>query len=281
VTDDLDDLLRRSLAAEADRIEPADGLRAIRARTVRTRRRWRWRMPALALAGAAAVVAALVAAPSVLPSLSPAPAGRSVAAAPAGPTTIPGAGVVDLPTVWPYGSRAAGFQDAPADQAAGTYGDLTRPDQVAVRFVGSYLGPRGLVATPLGAYQAGLRVQVDRDGRPITSLYLVRVRVGDDAPYVVVDAAAPVGLTLGRVRSVPSSGVFTAGGTVPAGALPPRVQLRAPGADLVLSSAVGEITGTAWRAGLSLPDGTRAATLTAWTADPDGTIRAFASRPLG
>jgi hypothetical protein len=59
------------------------------------------------------------------------------------------------------------------------------------------------------------------------------------------------------------------------------VQLRAPGADLVLSGTVGVVTGTEWSAGLNLPDGTRAATLTAWTVGPDGSVRAFASRPLG
>ncbi|HST64301.1 MAG TPA: hypothetical protein VLM05_03840 [Mycobacteriales bacterium] len=277
--DDLDDLLRRSLAREAEWIEPADGLRAIRARTVRNRGRSRWRVPALALAGAVAVVAALVAAPSLLPRLEPSPAGRPASPA-ASSTRIPGAGVNDLPTVWPYGSRAAGFRNAPADQAAGTYGDLTRPDQVAVRFVGSYLGSRGLVATPLGPWEAGLRMQVNRDGRTISTLYLVRVRVGDDAPYVVVDAEAPLGLTMQPVRSAAAGGVLTVRGTVLPGSLPPRVQVRTAGADPVLSSAVGTVTGTDWEAGLSRPDGTGAA-VTAWVSTPDGAVRAFVSRPLG
>ena len=64
--------------------------------------RARWRTPALALAAGAAVVADLVAAPSVLPTLEPSPATRPAAALPAGPTPIPGAGVDDLRRAWPY-----------------------------------------------------------------------------------------------------------------------------------------------------------------------------------
>jgi hypothetical protein len=279
VTDDLDELLRRSLAAEASRIEPADGLRAIRGR-VRLRHRSRWRVPALALAGAAAVVAALVAAPSLLPTLETAPRPAAGATTP-GPVLIPGAGVNDLPTVWPYGSRAEGFRRAPADQDAGTYGDLTRPDQVAVRFVGSYLGARSLTAVPAGAFQAGLRVEVRRRGQPISLLYLVRVRVGADAPYVVVDATDPAGtLTVDRTPPVPAAGVFTVWGTV-AGEAAPRVELRTPGRPRVLASATAGLVGQRWAADLSRPDGTGAATLAAWVTGPDGSVRAFVSRPLG
>ncbi|HEV7654038.1 MAG TPA: hypothetical protein VGP36_04760, partial [Mycobacteriales bacterium] len=220
-----------------------------------------------------------VAAPAVLPSLSPS---RQQAAGPStaspGPTPIPGAGVNDLTTVWPYGSRGDGFRAAAADQAAGTYGDLTRPDQVATRFVGSYLGSASLSAEPAGAYRAGLRMTVLRLGRPISLVYLVRVRIGDDAPYVVVDAVAPDG-SLGLDPSTPSGGPFTARGTVVPGAVP-RVQLRAPGATPVLSSGRAAVTGDRWSVGLSLPDGTGAAALTAWTVGPDG-VTAFVSRPLG
>ena len=122
---ELEDLLRRSLHAEVEQVEPStEGLRRIRERTVRPAPvRWKWRTPVLVLTGAAAVVAALVAAPSVLPSLTSPPA-RTTAAAPtsAGPTPIPGAGVNDMRTVWPYATRADGFRDAPADQAAGFSG---------------------------------------------------------------------------------------------------------------------------------------------------------------
>ena len=100
--DELEELLRRSLRTEAERVEPAsDGLRRIRARSTRPDRRWaRWRTPALVLAAAGAVVAALAAAPSVLPTLAPAPApSSSVAVAAPGPTPIPGAGVNDVRTV--------------------------------------------------------------------------------------------------------------------------------------------------------------------------------------
>jgi hypothetical protein len=279
---ELDALLRRSLSAEADRIEPAgDGLRLIRERTAPDRGWSRWRVPALVLAGAAAVVAALVAAPSLLPSLPPSshsaaqPSGSA-----SGPTPIPGAGVNDLLTVWPYPNRAEGFRQAGADQTAGTYGDLTRPDQVALRFVGSYVGTRSLSVVSAGAYQAGLRMEVRWRGRPVSLVYVVRVRVGDDAPYVAVDAVAPDGnLTLDRTATVPSSGLLTVRGTVGA-APPPRVQLRTPGRTLVLSETAATVRGNRWSAALSLPDGTRAAAMTAWTVDPGG-VTAFVSRPLG
>lgn len=281
--DDLEGLLRRSLGAEADRIEPAgDGLRRIRERTARTRNWSRWRVPALALAGAAAAVAALVAAPSLLPSLQPSgrPAGAPSAAPTPGSTPIPGAGVNDVRTVWPYGSRAEGFRRAGADEAARTYGDLTKPDQVAVRFVGSYVGTRSLAAVSLGAYLAGLRMEVTRDGVPVSLVYLVRVRVGDDAPYVVVDAEAPASaLTVARVPAVPASGLFVAAGTVAGGAVP-LVQLRAPGQDLVLGEARSAVAGERWSAALSLPGGVPYPVLAAWTEDGGG-VTTFAARPLG
>ena len=214
---ELEELLRQSLRAEAERVEPTgDGLRRIRERTVRPAR-WRWRMPVLVLAGAAAVVAALAAAPSVLPSLSPPPAAGTSAAAPPspGPTPIPGAGVNDMRTVWPYATRADGFRDAPADQAAGTFGNLIKPDQAALRFVATYLGTDSLTARSRGAHLAGIRIEVSRGGTPVSLVYLVRVRVGDDAPYVVVDAAAPDGsLTLDPIPSPPAGAPVTARGTL-------------------------------------------------------------------
>ncbi|HEY6744500.1 MAG TPA: hypothetical protein VI357_02160 [Mycobacteriales bacterium] len=278
---DLDDLLRRALAAEAARVEPGDGLGPIRARTARRVRSGRlgWRAPALALAAAAAAVAALLAAPSLLPALEPAPA-RQPAAAPApGPTPIPGAGVNDLRTVWPYGSRAEGFREAPADQAAGTYGDLTRPDQVAVRFVRSYLPDDSIRARSLGAYRAGLRMQVYFDGKPMTRVYLVRVRVGDDAPYVVVDAESDR-ISIEAQRP-PASGGFNLHGTT-TGSSVAEVRLRAAGSGTTLELADATVTevGSGWIAPFRLPPGSRDVTAAAWAAGPDLSL-SFAARPLG
>jgi hypothetical protein len=279
---ELEELLRRSLRAEAERVEPAgDGLRRIREQTVRPRRGWwRWRTPALVLAGAAAVVAALAAAPSVLPSLTPPPAAGTSAAAlstPA-PTPIPGAGVNDLRTIWPYATRADGFRDAPADQAAGTYGDLTKPDRVALGFVASYLGPDSLTARSRGAHLAGIRIEVSRGGTPISLVYLVRVRVGDDAPYVVVDAQAPDGsLTLDPIPSGPSGGPVTARGTLTRTARL-DLRLRAPGSELTLARTGGPVPAGEWSKRLTPAAG--AAAVTAWTTGPNG-VTAFVSRPLG
>ena len=274
---ELEELLRRSLHAEVEPVEPStDGLRRIRERTVRPARvRWKWRTPVLVLAGAAAVVAALVAAPSVLPSLTSPPA-RTTAAAPTspGPTPIPGAGVNDMRTVWPYATRADGFRDAPADQAAGTYGDLTKPDRVALRFVASYLGPQSLTARSLGAHLAGIGIEVSRAGAPISLVYLVRVRVGDDAPYVVVDAAAPDrSLTLDRTPPVPDGAVI-ARGTIGG---PARLDVRLSGPAGELSRVDRRAAAGAWSQRLT---GTGAAALTAWTTAEKG-VTAFASRPVG
>ena len=273
---ELEELLRRSLHAEVEQVEPStDGLRRIRERTVRPARvRWKWRTPVLVLAGAAAVVAALVAAPSVLPSLtSPV---RTTAAAPTspGPTPIPGAGVNDMRTVWPYATRADGFRHAPADQAAGTYGDLTKPDRVALRFVASSLGPQSLTARSRGAHLAGIGIEVSRAGAPISLVYLVRVRVGDDAPYVVVDAAAPDGsLSLDRARPAPD-GAVTARGTMGG---PARLDVRLSGPAGDLSRVDRPAAAGAWSQHLT---GTGAAAVTAWTTGPTG-VTAFASRPVG
>jgi hypothetical protein len=277
VPTELEELLRRSLHAEVEQVEPStDGLRRIRERTVRPARvRWTWRTPLLVLAGAAAVVAALVAAPSVLPSLTSPPA-RTTAAAPTspGPTPIPGAGVNDMRTVWPYATRADGFRDAPADQAAGTYGDLTKPDRVALRFVASYLGPQSLTARSRGAHLAGIGIEVSRTGTPISLVYLVRVRVGDDAPYVVVDAAAPDGsLTLDRTPPA-RDGAVTARGTIGG---PARLDVRLSGPAGELSRVDRRAAAGAWAQRLT---GTGATAVTAWTTGPTG-VTAFASRPLG
>lgn len=278
---ELEELLRRSLSAEAERIEPgSDGLHRIRERTVRpVRVRWHWRTPALVLAGAVAVVAALAAAPSVLPALTSPPTGTSAAAPTSpGPTPIVAAGVNDMRTVWPYATRADGFRDTPAAQAAGTYGDLTKPDRVALRWVASYLGADSLTARSRGAHLAGIRIEVSRGGTPISLVYLVRVRVGDDAPYVVVDAEAPDGsLTLGQIPTA-SGGPVTASGTL-AGAARLHVQLRAPGRDLILSRVDEPVRAGGWSVHLPVPAGTTAAAVTAWTTGPDG-VTAFVSRPM-
>ena len=145
---ELEALLRQALADEAGRIEPAgDGLRRIRERTRPAGRadRWsRWSTPALALAGAAAVIAAVTVLPRLLPAepmptragragtvrravagrahpdQSPSPRdrrtgrGRPVAdghAADPGPGAVrvrSPAQVADMATIWPYATAATG-----------------------------------------------------------------------------------------------------------------------------------------------------------------------------
>jgi len=315
---DLEALLRQALAEEAGRIEPAgDGLRRIRERTAgaRWRARWsRWSTPALALAGAAAVIAAIAVLPKVVPddggSRPPAaggttsgPAGTATTSptAPAGPpdlsapatsllatpptpepapsaALIPGAGVADMATIWPYAGRAVGYARAEQDIADGTVPDLTRPEVAAAAFVESYLGSdRELTAVSVGAWQAGLRMEVRRGNALVSLVYLVRVRVGNDAPYVVVDAIAPGSLTL--LPPAPPrvlDGELTALGTKhSAGRL--DVQLRVPGADRPTAAAGHTVAAGDWTARLGRQPGNRVDVVAAWTSDADGDVIAFAA----
>ncbi len=315
---ELEALLRRALADEAGGIEPAgDGLRRIRERTARPgwRTRWsRWSTPALALVGATAVLAAVTVLPRLLPAEAPAPPAAPAPTAlpspdeptptatiPAGPpdlvatapslmatpptpapapsaVLIPGAGVADMATIWPYASRGVGFAQAEQDIADGTVPDLTRPERAATAFVRSYLGSdRELTAVSVGAWQAGLRMEVRRGDVPVSLVYLVRVRVGNDAPYVVVDAFAPGSLTLlPPVAPRVLDGELTAGGTKhSAGRL--DVQLRAPGADQPTAAAEGTVAAGTWTARLGRQPGERVDVVAAWTTDEDGDVIAFAA----
>jgi hypothetical protein len=220
---DLEQLLRSALDTEARRQgEPAgDGLARIRERAQR-RRRWSgWMKPTLALAGAAAVGAAVVAAPQYLTGSDDKPglvAGASNRSAELSPSVSPSSAATptlsgtpiggdqalpDMATVWPYPSRRIGHDKADGDVASGRYPDLADAGKTAVDFVASFVGDgQGLAAVRLGPVAAGVAMQVQRkDGNgevvPVSNVYLVRVRVADDAPYVVVGASrAGMGDTL-------------------------------------------------------------------------------------
>ena len=306
MTDDreLEALLRRTLAEQAGRVEPAgDGLSRIRARTRRRRGLWsRWSVPALALAGAAAVIVGIAVLPSVRPlgdgpSLPPGARSSAPATAPTSPpaaqATIPGAGVVDMATVWPYPTRREGFEKAAGDIAAGTYGDLSRPDYTAVAFVESVVGPgQRLTATPAGRHLAGLRMEVKRGATSVSLVYLVRVRVGDDAPYVVVNATRSdldPSLTLSTPPRVAGSGGVVARGTVRRDEGEPvpvlNVELRQPGRGQPLARQAGTVVGPGpvrgWSARLvpsPAPDSATAAVV-AWTADAGGRLLEFVAAP--
>jgi hypothetical protein len=229
----LERLLRAALDSEARRLEPAgDGLAKIRERVSRRRRWASWLTPTLALAGAAAVVAALVAAPAYLtgsghqpllvdqaapdravelsPPTSPASPAPASTAPPApaagtslsGPWGTPIAGDRDLPdrvAIWPYPSRRIGHDRSDADVANGKYPNLTDAGQTAVDFVASYVGSdQQLTAVRAGPAGAGVQMLVQRKDSagtavPVSNVVLVRVRKADDSPYVVL-AASRAGL---------------------------------------------------------------------------------------
>jgi hypothetical protein len=293
--DELESVLRRALAERADRVEPGpDGLRRIRGR-IRARggRRARWRAPAIALAGTAALLAAVFVAPAVLPALdddgpgtaigdrptaTASPTGDSGTAPAPTDTPVPGAGVNDLVTIWPYASRAEGYARAEQDVAAGTYPDLTQPDVTAVTFVESYVGAaQGLTAEPAGRWKAGLRMRVSRDGTLVSLVYLARVRIGNDAPYVVVDATSPA-LTLNAGPGL--DGLVTVGGLRTDPDARPLVDMRPPGAAGPLVTARARAGGGEWGVELVPPaprPRTRTDAVAAWTLDDGGRVTAFAA----
>jgi hypothetical protein len=242
---DLERLLRSTLDDEVRRHgEPAgDGLARIRERAQK-RRRWSgWMKPTLALAGAAAVGAALVAAPQYLtgsrdkPGLVAGaldhPAELSPSVSPSGTTLTPSSswgppigGDQTLPdriAIWPYPSRKIGHEKADADVASGRYPDLADAGQTAVDFVASFVGGRDrLSATRIGPAGGGVAMQVQRkDGNgevlPVSNVFLLRVRAADDSPYVVLGASrAGMGdtLTLASPPRLNGTATVTVTGTV-------------------------------------------------------------------
>jgi hypothetical protein len=145
-----------------------------------------------------------------------------------------------------------------------------------------------LEAGRTAAFQAGIQVDVSKrasqSGKrvPVTSVYLVRCRVGDDAPYVVVSAGSDL-------LSISSP---IAGGQVVRGLLPihGRVtgvdesiavrlhRLDGTGDDTVFTPGGGE--NTPWLADLRSSRPGHAVIL-ATTADPsDGTILRVAASPV-
>jgi hypothetical protein len=318
---DLERLLRAALREEADRTHPAgDGLIRIRER-VAARRRWRvWMIPALALTGAAAVIAAAVAAPGYLTGSGKQPrlvmpAGQPSAPSPTGsPTGSPTAGqpygapgtpyggdatLRDMVTVWPYPSRRTGFEHADQDVQAGLYPRLTDPAATAVDFVAAFVGgEQDLTARKYDAYPPGIRELVvrrtDTGEVPVSLVYLVRVRTGDDAPYVVVGASR-IGisdkdsLTISKLPTVLGTAAFTAHGIArPLDGVGDRtvtVQLREPGSTEVLAqqSAPIRLDGhpqQEWTAELTpFRPLTGTGVVAAWTLDDTGKVVEFVAAP--
>jgi hypothetical protein len=318
---DLERLLRAALREQADRQHPAgDGLVRIRAR-VAARRRWRvWLTPTLALAGAAAVIAAAVAAPIYLTGsgserrmlqpgaqpTSPPPATGQASPSPAQPpygslgTPYGGDGrLKDMVTVWPYSSRRTASERADRDVQHGTYPRLADAAATAVDFVAAFVGDdQGLSARKYDAYPPGVRELVvrktDNGEVPVSLVYLVRVRVADDAPYVVAGASRAGisdrdSLTISKLPRVVGTNAFTARGiTRPLNGVADRtviVQLREPGSTEVLAqqSAPVRLTGDAeqyWTADLTpLHALSSTGVVAAWTLDDAGRVVEFVAAP--
>jgi hypothetical protein len=219
----LAELLRKALHEEAARHVPAgDGLSLIRDR-VQARRRFGWARPVLVMGAVAAVAAAAAVIPNSLLHGRPDRTGDSVAggsgqlataslATPRKTNTIeaqsvapdstaitlpPAAGVADMRTVWPYGSRAQGYYHAEQDVRSGQHPELFDPGQTAVSFVHRYVGDNvKLLSDPTVRTGTGVSVVVSRvlpDGtrHAVTRVQLVPVSRQVKAPWVVAAADRP------------------------------------------------------------------------------------------
>jgi hypothetical protein len=212
---ELAELLRRALHAEAARHVPTGaGLRRIQER-VRAKQRFGWARPVLVMGAVAAVATAAAVLPAALrqatrsntpDTAAGGPAQLSTAslvvprstASQAAPTLTlpPGAGVSDMPTVWPYGSRAQGYYRAPTDVKS-RHPELIDPARTALSFVHRYVGNRvKLVTGPSTKTPGGVSVVVSRvleDGtrHAVTRVLLVPVSLASAAPYLVAAAERP------------------------------------------------------------------------------------------
>jgi len=319
--DELERLLRGALEDTARRVEPAgDGLVRIRERVAGRRHRFRWVAPALALAGAAAAVAGVLAAPPYLtgrdrvPGLADAggrPVPLSEPASPTGdPAGVPspsgtwGTPMIEDPTlpdrvaIWPYASRRTGLQRGDADVASGRYPHLRDAGQTAVDFVASFVGSdQGLSAVRLGPSGPGVQMKVLRTGVdgtevPVSTVFLVRVRKGDDAPYVVLGASRQaMGDTLAIFPVPAASGPFAVNGNVRRSAGDAdaviRLALREPGGTEDVGTAAVTVAPTGdpvrtWTARIA-PSRPLAGTgvVAAWTLDGRGRVVEFVAAPTG
>ena len=304
--DGFEELLRGALRDEAGRQEPAgDGLVRIRERVAR-RRRPSWLRPTLALAGAAALVAAVVVLPQVLSRSRPdqgAPAGSPVASSlPASPLTT--AGTTGTPTagslatqrtVWPYPNRAVAATQGDVDVRTGRYPDLTDPKGTAIDFVQAFVGPNvQLTVEGMERGSTGVTVRLgtsraDGSTLPLTTVRLARTRAGTDAPYVVIDAAAAALITLDSLPPVRGTSAYTVSGALDPAATPGlllKVELREPGSTDRLGVQSVPVAGTAgrqpWSATLAPFQAlTSTGVLAAWTVDDAGTVHGFVAAPTG
>lgn len=295
MTDPGADRLRRALRGAAGDVAPAcDGLSRIQARVGR-RSRWRPLRRSAAVAFAVSALAGgVLLAGGVITSTDrlgtedrpPASAGTAIRPlAPPPPSAVPP--VPEFLTVWPYSSRREAAVRELDDLATGRRHYLQDARATALRFVQEHLG-RTDVTEVVGeprALAAGIGVTVGRPGPgssppvAVTTVYLVRAFVADDAPYVVVSASSPdlrftapfVGLDAGapRVR-----GTSTAPRRV-------QVELRVLGSGSVLTTGSAAPTATEWSLPLPPVGGdSRDAALVAVQLGADGRLIAMAVRPV-
>jgi len=245
------------------------------------------------------------------------PPSASVSSAPVGSTTpdatVQGSPLAtrtapdslpDMTTVWPYGSRHEGSRRADQDVADSVHPVLRDPRMTAVKFIQSFVGTTDpLMADEDAPLAAGIGVTVfrksaDGDREPVSLVYLVRVRKGDDAPYVVVDASTPPQAGDPDSMSIqpgPLKGVAPLNVTGTVNPAPPdpqiasvHVELREPGQDQTLASQSPALTADpnqtpqqSWIATLTpiRPLSTPTGTVAAWTVDAQNHLLSFVAVP--
>ncbi|GAC1325770.1 MAG: hypothetical protein NVSMB13_09500 [Mycobacteriales bacterium] len=305
--------LRDALRAEADRVLPAgDGLMRIQDRVARRSRRLRLLRPAAAALAVLVVVAGGVVSLSLLghdggvseirtverptasPSPSQEPAPTAIESSPAGvapaagPLPVPtGAGALpNLPTCWPYTSRT----DARAGLTPGP--ETSNPRTVALRFVQVFLQhPEVDTVTAVGPKESGLAVTLGRrvgeSGRTVevTTVYLVRVATGENAPYVVVSATSPLLSITAPTPGAPIRSPLPVSGRITGVDESIHVELRVLSRPAPVGSAFtgGGGENSPWAQSVSFPAlADKGATVVAWTASAaDGKVGRLAAQPVG
>ncbi|TDD22415.1 hypothetical protein E1218_19370 [Kribbella turkmenica] len=185
--DPFDDLMRRALAEEADRVEPADALPEIRAR-VRGRRRPPTRRPWILTAGAAAIgTAAAIGAFTVLDDNAKNAGDDQVAGGPDTTTSVTGAPLSSAPATATEPSAAPTAPAATSPGATLAPPERGKPEQV----VKSAVVPVYWLGNRVGTNRAGevrlYRTWAKVQGRPATeAVQILTTKEPGDPDYYSV-----------------------------------------------------------------------------------------------
>jgi hypothetical protein len=167
--DPFDDVLRRALAEEADRIEPADALPEIQARA-RAQRRPATRRPWILTAGAAAIgTAAAIGAFTVLDDNAKTAGDEQLAGSPGTTTSATGSPAATIPTTAPAPTPAPTQATLPPPSSKATTGPSTKGTAEKVQ------------TTAVPVYWLGEKVGTT-SAEPTVRLYRTWIKITDGRP---------------------------------------------------------------------------------------------------